>query len=37
MIKYRIYVDTTKKHKDGNSPVALIFESKGHRAKVNTG
>ena len=37
MIKYRIYVDTTKKHKDGNSPVTLIFENKGHRAKVNTG
>ena len=36
-MKYRVYVDETKKRKDGMMPVALIFEDGGKRFKVTTG
>ena len=36
-MKYRVYVDTTKKRQDGQSPVLLIFEDSGKRFKIATG
>lgn len=36
-MKYRIYVDESKKRHDGQSPVVLIFENCGSRFKVATG
>lgn len=36
-MKYRIYVDFTKKKKDGTAPVVLIFEGSGKRFKLSTG
>ena len=36
-MKYRVYVDTTKKRQDGQSPVVLIFEDCGSRFKAATG
>ena len=36
-MKYRIYVDTTKKRQDEQSPVVLIFEDSGMRFKISTG
>ena len=36
-MKYRVYVDESKKRKDGQMPVLLIFEDSGKRFKVATG
>lgn len=36
-MKYRVYVDATKKRQDGQSPVILIFEDSGKRFKIATG
>lgn len=36
-MNYRIYVDFTKKKKDGTAPVSLIFEGAGVRFKLATG
>lgn len=36
-MKYRVYVDTTKKRQDEQSPVVLIFEDSGMRFKISTG
>ncbi len=36
-MKYRVYVDTTKKRQDGQCPVLLIFEDGGGRFKIATG
>lgn len=36
-MKYRVYVDETKKRRDGQSPVVLIFEDSGKRFKIATG
>lgn len=36
-MKYRVYVDESKKRKDGMMPVVVIFEDSGRRFKVNTG
>lgn len=36
-MKYRVYVDATKKRQDGQCPVVLIFEDNGSRFKVATG
>lgn len=36
-MKYRVYVDQSKARKDGQMPVALIFEDAGNRTKIATG
>lgn len=36
-MKYRVYVDETKRRRDGQCPVVLIFEDGGKRFKVATG
>ncbi len=36
-MKYRVYVDATKKRQDGQCPVLLIFEDGGSRFKIATG